>query len=379
MARRLLFLATGTAVRSLFLIAAVIAATVLGGAGAAAGQARRVAPAQPAQGQGTSAGLQVATDRAYLGVSRLLTQRSQRAAAKRTLHSTYTAQLAELDRLKQSKASWRRDRQIRAKKAESQATAGRLSRVDAELRAFDAQLKVQRQALAVAVSRELGLTTISATRRAGLVKMRNDVMAALRPRARKIILPDDSLDELADPDELSEQIALIAQAEKELSQERQVLRQREDRYTRWAVLREQRERAGQMSDLDDDQVRRSTGRSGRAGRDTGGASPNGDSAAEEDGDSPGAGGGDGPPDDQGDASSPPPSGPDSSFDVSSVVLADVVDSTTIDALKRAGRSSNPRSRADAAARARKQVEQRLERLKRSRALIQNHLNKLRSQ
>jgi hypothetical protein len=367
-------------VRSLILTAAVIAATVVGGAGAAAGPARRVAQAQPVQGQGTSASLQVATDRAYLGVSRLLTQRSQRAAAKRTLQSTYTAQLAELDRLKQSKASWRRDRQIRAKKAESQATAGRLSRVDAELRAFDAQLKVQRQTLAVAVSRELGLATLSGARRAALVKMRSDVMTALRPRARKIILPDDSLDELADPDELSEQIALIAQAEKELSQERQVLRQREDRYTRWAVLREQRERAGQMSDLDDDQVRRSTGRSGRAGREGGGASANGDSTAEDDGDgaSPGAGGGDGPPDDQGDAS-PPPSGPDSSFDVSSVVLADVVDSTTIDALKRAGRSSNPRSRADAAARARKQVEQRLERLKRSRALIQNHLNKLRSQ
>lgn len=365
--------------RSLFLIAAVIAATVLGGAGAAAGPARRVAQAQPVQGQATPAGLQVATDRAFLGVSRLMTQRSQRAAAKRSLQSTYTTQLAELDRLKQSKASWRRDRQIRGKKAESQATAGRLSRVDAELRALDAQLKVQRQALVVAISRELGLATISAARRAALVKMRGDVTAALRPRARKIILPDESLDELADPEDLSEQIALIAQAEKELSQERQVLRQREDRYTRWAVLREQRERAGQMSDLDDDQVRRSTGRSGRAGRESGGGA-SGDSAAEDNGDSasPGAGGSDGPPDDSGDPS-PPPSGPDASFDVSSVVLADVVDSTTIDALKRAGRSSNPRARAEAAARARKQVEQRLERLKKSRALIQNHLNKLRSQ
>ncbi len=361
-------------------IALALAAQVLGVSGALAGGARRVAQAQPpAQAQGTAAGRQVATDRAFLGVSRLLAQRNQRVVEKRSLSTTYAAQLAELDRLKQSKASWRRDRQIRAKKAESQATGARLSRVDAELRALDAQLKVQRQSLVVAISRELGLATISAPRRAALVKMRSDVMAVLRPRARAIILPDDSLDELADPDDLAEQVALIAQAEKELGQERQVLRQREQRYTRWAMLREQRERAGQMSDLDDDQVRRSTGRTGKAGREGGGSGGGSTSDDEGDSASPGAGGSDAPTEDPGDASSPPPSGPDSGFETSSVVLADVVDSSTIDALKRAGRSSNPRARADAAARARKQVEQRLERLKRSRALIQHHLDKLRSQ
>ena len=360
--------------RIALVIAALVAAAVLDGP-AAAGP-RRVAQGQVA-GQGSLAGRQLATDRAFLGVSRLLTQKAQRAAEKRTLQATYAAELAELDRLKQSKASWRRDRQIRAKKAGSQATAARLSRVDAELRALDAQLKVQRESLVVAISRELGLATISAARRAALVKMRTEVMAALRPRARKIILPDDSLDELADPDELAEQIALIARAEKELAQERQVLRQREDRYTRWAMLREQRERAGQMSDLDDDQVRRSTGRSEK-GRDSGGSG--GGSTSEDQGDSasPGAGGGAEPPGDDSDPSSPPPSGPDTSFETSSVVLADVVDSSTIDALKRAGRSGNPRDRAGAAARARKQVEQRLARLKKSRELIERHLTKLRS-
>lgn len=338
---------------------------LLGGPEAAAGSARRVAQAQPAQPQ-------VATDRAAAGVSRLLAQRNARVVEKRGLATTYQAQLRDLDRLKQSKASWRRDRQIRAGKAESQATAARLSRVDAELRALDTQLKVQRQSLLAAIGRELAGAAVSPARRAALEKMRGQVSAALRPRARRIILPDDTLDELADPDELSEQIALIQQAERELVAEQVALRQREQRYSRWAMLREQRERAGQMSDLDDDQVRRSTGRSEKAGRESAGGG--GSTSSDDSAGAPAPGG------DYGESDTPtPPSEPDTSFETSSVVLADVVDSTTIDALRKAGRSSNPRARADAAGRARKQVEQRLQRLRRSRALIQNHLDKLRAQ
>lgn len=347
--------------KSLVILAAMAAPV----AATAGPSARRVAQAAP-----TAPGRQVATDRAAAGVTRLLTQRNQRVVEKRGLQTRYQDQLRELDRLKQSKASWRRDRQVRSKKAESQATAARLSRVDAEMRVLDAQLRAQRQSLVAAIGRELADPSISAVRRAGLEKIRGQVSAALRPRARRIILPDDTLDELADPDELAEQIALIDQAEKELAQERKALRQREDRYTRWAMLREQRERAGQMSDLDDDQVRRSTGRTGRSSANGSGGGTSADEAA---GEAP-------PEDDSGDSDSPSPpsSGPDTSFETSSVVLADVVDSSTIDALRRAGRSANPRARADAAARARKQVEARLDRLKKSRALIQSHLNKLRS-
>jgi hypothetical protein len=350
-------------------ISLALVGQLLAGPEAVAASGRRVAQAQ----QPALAGRQVATDRAAAGVARLLVQRDQRVTEKRNLATTWQTQLRALDRLKQSKASWRRDRQIAAKKTESQATAARLSRVDAELRALDAQLKAQREALVAAIGRELADPALGAVRRASLLKTRDQVVAALRPRARKIILPDDSLDELADPEELSEQIALIAQAEKELGQERQVLRQREDRYTRWAMLREQRERAGQMSDLDDDQVRRSTGRTEESSQDNSGSGGGGGTASDEDSASPGAGSL--PPEEQPEA----PSGPDASFETSSVVLADVVDSSTIDALRRAGRSNNPRDRANAAQRARKQVDARLERLRKSRALIQNHLNKLRAQ
>jgi hypothetical protein len=337
------------------LIAAALALPLLGGTVAHAGRSRvaQAAVVSP-----------VATDRAASGVARLVVQRNQRASEKRSLQATYQAQLRDLDRLKRSKASWRRDGQIRAKKAESQVTAARLQRVDAELRAFDSQLVAQRKALVDSINRELAQAP-AASRRALLEKLRTQVTAVLRPRARKIILPDDSLDELADTDELLEQIALIRQAESELNRERQALRQREDRYARMDRLRVQRERAGQLSELDDDQVRRSTGRT-ESGRNQGG----GDLAEDDDSGSPAGGLGD---------SEAPPSEPDTSFETSSVVLADVIDSTTIDALRRAGRSPNPKSRAEAAARARKQVESLLERLEKSRLLIQRHLRKLRAQ
>jgi hypothetical protein len=334
-----------------------------------------------AQAQGPAAAVSAATDRAAGDAFRLQRQRGQKLAEKRSLERTYEAQLRELDRLKRSRATWRRDREIRSNKAESQATAERLSRVDGELRAIETQLRRQRQALLAALDREVGLGP-SPPRRAFLVRLRAQVSAALQPRVRKILVPDDTLDELADPDDLAEQIALIAQAEAELRGEREALRQREDRYARMIRLRDQRERASQMNELEEDVVRRTGGRADR----------NFDS----EGDSAGGGQEEPPPE--------PPSGPpnedvgvddgpvgpstggttgggpvseDSGFEQSSILLTDVVDSSTIDALRRASRSSSARARADAAARARKQVESRLQRLERNRTLIQRHLDRLR--
>ncbi|HWM87965.1 MAG TPA: hypothetical protein VNO33_19055 [Kofleriaceae bacterium] len=329
------------------------------------------------------------TDRAAAEMARVQRRRVQKLAEKRSLERTYEAQLRALDRLKRSRASWNRDRLIRASKAESQSTAERLSRADLELRAIDGQLRRQRQVLLAAIDRELAGGPVS-DRRAALGRMRVQVNAELGPRVRKILLPDDTLDELADPEELNEQIGLIHHAEVELRREREALRQREDRYARMAHLRQQRERATQMGELEDEVVRR-TGRteprgSGNAGaegdrggddqqEDNGGAPPfedGGDlgSSGGNGGDGGGTGGGT-----TGGGSGGV--GEDSGFERSSILLTDVVDSTTIDALRRASRSSSPKERAAAALRARRQVEARLQRLERSRALIQRHLGKLR--
>jgi hypothetical protein len=339
-------------------------------------------PASPAQGPAQGAAptaLQLAraaeTDRAASELARVQRRRAQQVAEKRELERRYEAQLRELDRLKRSKASWRRDRQVRSNQADSQATAERLSRVDAELRSIDSLLRPQRQALLAAIDRERAVQP-TALRRALLDRMRGQVVAALQPRVRKILVPDDTLDELADPEDLAEQIALIQQVEVELRRERESLRQREERYTRMARLREQRERASQMGELEEDVVRRTAGRSPSpvsAGGGSRNENDNPSGPAEPTNDGPG--GGDTLGERPGFETGGPPE--DGGFEQSSILLADVVDSSTVDALRRAGRSASPKARAEAAARARTQVEARLSRFERSRALIQRHLNELR--
>jgi hypothetical protein len=330
----------------------------------------RVAAQQP--GAAAPAALAARTDQAAAEAGRLERRSAQKLGEKRALERAYEAQLRELDRLKRSKASWRRDRQIRSSQAESQTTAERLSRADQELRAIDAQLRRQREVLLAAAGRELAAGP-SPPRRALVERLRGQVSAALRPAVRKILVPDDTLDELADPDELSEQIALIAQAEAQLRGERERLRQREDRYARMARLRDVRERATQMGELEDEVVRRTGSRPERPS-----SGAQGDSAAppptlegQNGTGSPGTG------DTRGGTADGDGVGEDPGFEQSSILLTDVVDAGTIDALRRAGRSASPRARADAASRARKQVEARLQRFERSRALIQRHLTKLR--
>ncbi|HUS63686.1 MAG TPA: hypothetical protein VMZ28_04045 [Kofleriaceae bacterium] len=349
------------------LTALVLTAGILAGGGAARAQAQPQAlEASINWGAGKIAGL--------------VTRKVRLQANKRDLQRAYEEQLREIDSLKRGRG-WNRDRKIADKKASSQATAEKLSRVDAELRGLEKNLGAWRKWLLGKVSVELAGSP-TPVRRGALEKMRRELVALTRPPARKIILPDDSLDELADPDELAEQIALIEQAERELQRERNDLAKRESRYAQLARLRSQHERAGQLSELDDNDVRRSTGRSeaSRSGsNDDSGQEP----AAEADEDGaggspadPGSGGGAG--DDSGGADSGD-FGTDAggeSFEQSSIILADVVDSSTVDALKRAAGSS-AKARASAAAQARKQVDARLQRLARSRALIQQHLAKLR--
>ncbi len=351
----------------------VIAASIALGSAPAMSQANRPVLAQPPSA--------AATDRAAADTARRERARVQKLSEKRMLERAYEAQLRELDRLKRTRASWNRDRQIRSRKAESQSTAARLSRADSELRTIDDLVRRQRRALLVAIDREVAQRP-SFARRGALDRMRAQVTAALKPRVRKILVPDDTLDEMADPEELTEQIALIQQAEAELRRERQALRLREDRYARMARLRQQRERATEMGELEEDLGRR-TGRAETRGPAAAGGQ--GDRGEASEPDSPTDYGGGGGAEDSGSGGSggdgdtlgPGGFGEDGGFEQSSILLTDVVDSGTIDALRRAGRSSSPGRRAEAAERARKQVESRLQRLERSRAMIQRHLSKLR--
>lgn len=364
---------------SSFLIAAVAALHIAWGA---PGGPAPVASAPVRVAQAAPRAESAATDRAAARVA--ATERRRRAlrADKDRLRGVYNRQLQEIDRLKAQRRSWRRDRQLAEQKAESQRTALALGKIDRELRALSARLGSERKALAAAIDREIGAGATGA-RLTRLVSLRAAVRRALRPPVRKILIPDAELDELADPEELIEQIAMLEHAETELAREEAALAQRAARYQRMADLRAKRQRADDLGELDDDGVRRTTTRvaaasSGDRGTSADSESQDGAGAPTGPGEPPGGGADDG---DSGGFGGGEPSdpGPGGSLSDVSIVLSDVVDASTRDALRRADRSSDPAAKARAARRAKVQVEARLERLRKSRLRIETYLRRLRHQ
>ncbi len=151
------------------------------------------------------------------------------------------------------------------------------------------------------------------------------------------------------------------------------------------TLGAKRERAAELGRLDDDQPRRTSVRSG--------AGSAGDEAQDDAGDAPPPpppapppppGSGEDPPDDR-DPEPPQQPDPDQEEDAGGaltgldVVLADVVDTSTLDALRAADRSANPAVKARAAERASAQVRARLERLRAQRKRIQVRAQELRTE
>jgi hypothetical protein len=68
-------------------------------------------------------------------------------AHKERVRADYQAQLADIDRLKRQPASWRRDRQVRAKMAESLKTARELRSHERTLQTASRRLEARRAAL----------------------------------------------------------------------------------------------------------------------------------------------------------------------------------------------------------------------------------------
>ncbi len=302
-------------------------------------------------------------DRAAARVRASLSDLSRVSVEMRTLKPAYERQLKAVDRLKRRRASWRRDNRIRGQLKKAQAIARRLGVLAHRGRAIRARVRRERLGLRSAIISELRAGP-GAARRAQLVRWQRQNQRALRRVSRKIVLPDARIDPLADPEDLDDQAARILQAEKRLTQEIAGLDKRARRYERMVKLRRKRQRAADLGGLDDNRPRRSTGRlSGRDGARQGDG--NGFSGAGTD--------------DLGGSPAPAETGGDpTSFDSDPiVVLADVVDSQTLDALRRAGSSTNPAVKARAATRARGQVKARLERLRRRRLLIQRRARKLR--
>jgi hypothetical protein len=309
-----------------------------------------------------------ATVRAEARVRASDKQLAEQVAAKRALEKTQREQLDKLDRLKKQQASWNRDRNIRGAKADALATSQKLSKVTHEISRLKQRGVSQRRDLIAAIDAELA-GTLATQRQVTLISLRSKIVSQIprKPEVRKIVIPDDELDELADPEELEEQAALLAQAEKQLVREQVMLARSETQFLKIAKLRDQRQRATELEEFDNgDDVRRNTARVGDPSRQRGDA----DSSSEND--AAGGAGAEAP-------SEPAPSTDDGpNLAESSVVLADVVDVFTVDALRRAERSTSARTKAQAARRAREQVEARLNKLRAQRKKIQQRARGLRN-
>jgi hypothetical protein len=317
-----------------------------------------------------------ATDRAEARVSATSTALSEQITAKKTLQSRYDTQIREIDNLKKQRASWNRDRKIRKAKAAAQATGKKLAAANQSIARLKKLRVKQSRALVAATGKELA-SQPGDVRRAALITLRTRTASLLpsKRKARKIIIPN--VDEFADPEELEEQAALLATAEKQLLREQRLLEQREKRFDKMAQLRDQRQRAGELDQFETNDVRRTTGRLDDPNKaaDRGNNSAGGSAEPQNDGE--GLGGDPAPPQDSGTGGNDNFEDGAGGFEQSSVVLADVVDSSTVSELRRAERSSNPKTKAIAAKRAREQVEARLAKLRALRKKMQERAKKLR--
>jgi len=301
-------------------------------------------------------------------VAEIENQRSSKLVEQAKLKTTLSKRNGEVSDLKRKRSSWRRDRDLKKALKVSRATADELGALYEQIRAIDSRLSKARKALVKAVNIELA-TQRDASRRTELLGLRERAMAKLRPRSKKIVLPNDAIDPLADETELREQAVLIKKAMVELEREEALLTRREDRYEKMARLQKSRARADEAALFDDNQPRRTTSR--QAGPDNRGAADNNDAdfggAPEASDDGGGI---------TGDGEAPPNPGFDSD---PAVVLVEVVDADTIDALRQAQRSDDPKVKAKVAKRARDQVKTKRERLERQRKKIEARIRAMKKQ
>ncbi len=313
-------------------------------------------PATPAQAAAASAQAAVATGRAMEAAVAAEKRTTALAATRTTLHARYDGELKAVDRLKQQRASWRRDRELRAQLATANEIAKQLATVTRELAAAQRSLATARRAVAVAIDAELA-TGASGARAQQLARAKAQVAPPTR-QVRKIVLPDTAIDPLADPEELDQQAAALRESEVELLRQVSALEAQGTELERRAELRKQHDRAIELDRRDDNQPRRNS--------QTGGAR----TAAEQN-------------------AAVPASADDAATDLSTVganggfesdarvELAEVIDATTIDTLARAQRSGDPAQRAQAARATRDAVAKRLEQLKKKRLEIEARAKRLR--
>lgn len=303
---------------------------------------------------------------------------------KAALGARYEGELRTIDRLKKQRGSWRRDRELRESLAASLETAKKLEAASAEQKRAELRRDRAKQRSLLAVDAELAQTATSATRRQALAQERARLAPTARvaAAAKKIVLPELAIDPLADPEELEQQAAAIRESEEALAVQVASLDQRAGRLSKAADLRRQHARAEDLSEREEGQTRRGTFRSGKDEQVpiTDGGSGSGAGAPEPGSDpAPGdpAPGPTGPPE-PGDRGLSPTLEDRIALAESSTVLGDVIDSASLESLRKAQASTDPAVRAAAAKKARDAAAAKLAELRKHRAAIEARARGLRA-
>jgi hypothetical protein len=315
---------------------------------------------------GLLAGLpvQAAPDRVSQAVTEVVTLSSRHTRLVREraqLQQAYAQLTAEIARLKGQPASWSRDRKLEAVLAGANDQARRLNAKDAEVRAAAAQVATRKTAAIQLIDGELAARP-TAERAAQLVRQRTDL--AGKP-GKRIRIADETIDPLDDPEDLEDKAKALAQSELDLVAEEKRLGRRVVHHKRQAKLAHAKNRGEDDPFIDDSAPRRP----GQLNTNAGGRDP--DSEAEQPA----------PTADPGDGVNAPPTGgsyTDGDFSADpAIVLADVIDPRTVEDLRRAQQSGDPESQARAAEKAQKEVQARIERLRKRRQLMEQRARELR--
>ncbi len=284
----------------------------------------------------------------------------QRAA----LAQKYAEQTAAIERVKQQKPSWRRDRELRTALADAADTANQLAAMTRDVAVAQAKLAESRRAAVAAIDAELAAG--AAGPRAQKLTAERAQLAPAMSGAKKIVIPNSDLDPLADPEDLDKEAGALKQTEGELQKQVDELDRQTSALKQAADARKEHDRAVDLAVRDDDQPHRGSPRS--VSREAAGGTSLGAGDVANGGTAPTAG-----PTDSGGAHGA------SSFESdATVVLADVVDSTTLDSLSRAQHSGDPSQRAAAAKQTRDAVAARLAQLRAKRTAIEARAKSLRT-
>ncbi len=292
-------------------------------------------------------------------------QVTQLTVHRATLAKRYQDELEQIDRLKNQRATWRRDRELRDSLSDSLETANQLSAATRELEHARITLESARRSYLVAIDTELGAGATPdrarqlAQARAQLEPPRDGRLSPgppqLRDAPRRIVIPDFDVDPLADPEELEQRAAELRASEEDLGRQLAGLKSQAAELDRLVLLRKQHDRAGDLFNRDDDEPHRNPARS------------SGELSIEES--SAGLAGRQ--------PSVPPVSTPPNFENFVPIVLADVIDASTINSLAAAQRSGDPAQRADAAHRASEAVSRRLAEIRKRRLEIEDRARSLR--